>query len=269
MWPKIGPVPFYGILYFTGIAVHFIIGRHYARRFGLKRRVWIVLGICYWVGMVPGAKFLYHWKHVGLNPMVIFNRQAYLQGGLWGGLLVYLPLAVLAMWLLAHKRRHALDLIALTVPIPWSLAKIGCLMHGCCYGRPTSVPWAITFPAASRIAPAGVPVHPCQLYEVLIMMILMFLLRKFNHERWRGLLLLWFLCIYGLGRVITDTYRGDTDGYVVYVVGSITVTHLICLIAAMGSLAVLLVHWAYLKPMSKGLEADDEVQQSTNWRERC
>lgn len=61
MWPKIGPVPLYGIFYLTGIAMHFMLGRHYARQFGLKRRIWIVLGLCYLIGMIPGSKFMFHW----------------------------------------------------------------------------------------------------------------------------------------------------------------------------------------------------------------
>ena len=227
--------------------MHFVLGRHYARQWDLKRRTWIVLGLCYLIGMIPGSKFLFHWKTVGFDPLVIFNGKAYLQGGLWGGLLVYFPLAIVAMWVLTKKRKPAFDLIALTVPIPWAMAKIGCLMNGCCYGRPTSLPWAFTFPAINRGgAPADVPLHPTQLYEVLLMGALVVLFYRLNNERWRGTLLLWFLMVYGFGRTLIDTFRGDMQAYALKV-GGITLTHLFCLAGAVVSLLALLIYWNLLK----------------------
>lgn len=178
---------------------------------------------------------------------MIFNGKAYLQGGLWGGLLVYFPLAIVAMGLLTEKRKPAFDLVALTLPIPWALAKIGCLMNGCCYGRPTSVPWAVIFPVINRGgAPASVPLHPTQLYEVLLMVALVVLFHRLNNERWRGTLLLWFLMVYGFGRTLIDTFRGDVEAYAVKV-GTITLTHLFCLATAVISLLILLVYWNLLK----------------------
>ena len=45
----------------------------------------------------------------------------------------------------------------------------GCFFAGCCYGKPTTVPWAITFTdpyAALNVGtPLNIPLHPTQLYE--------------------------------------------------------------------------------------------------------
>ena len=43
------------------------------------------------------------------------------------------------------------------------LTRFGCLMNGCCYGRPTNLPWAIHFPVGHETYPNGV--HPTELYE--------------------------------------------------------------------------------------------------------
>ena len=51
-----------------------------------------------------------------------------------------------------------------------SLMRIGCIQHGCCYGRPTDVPWALTFldPHSSvRRSWRGLPLHPTQVYEAV------------------------------------------------------------------------------------------------------
>lgn len=57
------------------------------------------------------------------------------------------------------------------------MARTGCFLHGCCFGRVTNAPWAIVFPFDSsvhrfhvetdRLAPdalVSLPVHPLQIY---------------------------------------------------------------------------------------------------------
>ncbi|GAB0058533.1 Phosphatidylglycerol--prolipoprotein diacylglyceryl transferase [Candidatus Magnetaquicoccaceae bacterium FCR-1] len=41
----------------------------------------------------------------------------------------------------------------------------GCFSAGCCHGTPTTLPWGVTFGETFGIGPpAGIPVHPTQLY---------------------------------------------------------------------------------------------------------
>jgi prolipoprotein diacylglyceryltransferase len=67
MWPRIGPIPTYAILYLLGITLHFVVGRRIARRTGLERRVWIAVSLCYLIGMMLGAKLLYDLGHGRLD----------------------------------------------------------------------------------------------------------------------------------------------------------------------------------------------------------
>lgn len=50
------------------------------------------------------------------------------------------------------------------VPVAGSIAvgRLSCLAGGCCYGTPTTLPWALIFPAVDRL-----PRHPTQLYEFI------------------------------------------------------------------------------------------------------
>jgi phosphatidylglycerol---prolipoprotein diacylglyceryl transferase len=212
MWPNIGPIKTYGVLYLIGIVLHFVLGRRIARRYGLQHRVWIAAGICYMLGMLVGAKVLFDLRQGTLSLSALLQADHWLQGGLWGGLLAYFPMAIPAVLLLSRRRLAALDLVALTVPIPWIAAKLGCFFNGCCYGRPCSLPWAVTFPQGARGTPAGVPLHPTQLYEVAIMLVLLLVFSQLKSDRWRGTKWLWFFVIYGFGRAATDFLRGDTEG---------------------------------------------------------
>lgn len=238
MWPRIGPIPSYGALYLTGIIVHFLVGRRIAARSGLRSSVWVAAGLCYLLGMTCGAKILFIVREPSLTVSDLLEARIWAQGGMWGGLLAYFVLAVPTVLMLARDKRAGLDLVAVTIPIPWMLAKMGCFLNGCCHGRPTTLPWAVTFPESVCGAPAGIPVHPTQLYEIGIMAILLPLFGKLRSDRWRGTKLLWFLCLYGLARAATDFLRGDTQ---TYLLKPLTLTQLICLATAGIALAVLVL----------------------------
>ena len=212
MWPWIGPVPTYGILYFAGIILHFLVSWRIAKRYGLKRRVWITASVCYLIGMVLGAKLLYDLRHGPLDVTALFQAEHYMRGGLWGGLLAYWAMAVPTVLLLAQDKRAALDLIGLSIPVPWIAAKLGCLLNGCCYGKPCSLPWAITFPEVARGAPAGVPLHPTQLYESageFINFLILIALRK--NKSFNGQLFMTYLLLYSVLRFIVEFFRGDVN----------------------------------------------------------
>ena len=239
MWPRIGPIPTYAILYSLGIVVHFFVSRRLARRLGLDRRIWILVSIAYLLGMTVGAKVLYDLRQSQLNLSDLLSPRHYMRAGLWGGLAAYLALAVPLSMLLTAKRRSARDLVAMAIPIPYAMAKVGCFLHGCCYGRPSSLPWAIAFPAQSAAKPTGVPLHPTQIYEIALMGCIFLVLNILKRDRWRGTKLLWFLAIYGVGRAAIDVFRGDASRYIY--IGPVTLTQLACLAVAIVSAVLLIV----------------------------
>lgn len=65
------------------------------------------------------------------------------------------------------------DAVVLAVPFAHALGRLGCFFAGCCHGRPTDVPWAVTFDAPHTVAGiVDVPVHPTQLYEAAGLLVL-------------------------------------------------------------------------------------------------
>ena len=58
--------------------------------------------------------------------------------------------------------------------------RLGCFAAGCCYGKPTDVPWAVVFTnplaAANVGTPLGIPLHPTQLYEAGAELLILILL---------------------------------------------------------------------------------------------
>ena len=248
MWPQIGPIPTYSIFYCVGILSYYLISCLLARRLGLRRRVWIAVSVCYNFGMIVGAKALYDIQHTQFDFGALLSVSHYMQGGFWGGLLAYLCLYVPLVLVFSKRRRAALDLIALTIPIPWIFAKLGCLFNGCCYGRESSMPWAITFPTGAAGAPAGIPLHPTQIYEILLVLCILGVFTILKRRWGSGTMLLWFLILYGFGRAATELWRGDTYHHLYF--GPLTLSQLICLAVAGVSILVLCLD-RYLSRLKK------------------
>jgi phosphatidylglycerol:prolipoprotein diacylglycerol transferase len=95
---------------------------------------------------------------------------------------------------------------------------MGCFLAGCCYGRPTDVPWAVTFtdPIASANVgtPLNVPLHPTQLYDAgAELLILVFLLVTERRGRpFAGRTFWLYMLLYAISRYIVEIYRDDERG---------------------------------------------------------
>jgi phosphatidylglycerol:prolipoprotein diacylglycerol transferase len=100
---------------------------------------------------VVGARIFYVVHHFdqfyGRLPAVF----AIWQGGLelLGG--VILAITVIFLFLRYHKLpiRRYLDILAVGLVLALAFGRLGCFMNGCCYGKPTDLPWAVRFPYAS------------------------------------------------------------------------------------------------------------------------
>jgi phosphatidylglycerol---prolipoprotein diacylglyceryl transferase len=78
--------------------------------------------------------------------------------------------AALLVYSRALKRdwRPFADVAAPAIALGMGIGRLGCFLAGCCHGRPTTVPWAVTFTHAfTPVQPPfrGVPLHPTQIYE--------------------------------------------------------------------------------------------------------
>jgi phosphatidylglycerol:prolipoprotein diacylglycerol transferase len=248
MWPRIGPLPTIVFCYTAAFLLHYVVCWRIARRYALSWRVWLPISILFSIGGVVGSRILGVLVYSPGDWQVLFTVKHYLRvrGVGWGGLLAYLLLAVPAAWLLTPRKRAALDLVALTIPLPFILAKWGCFCNGCCYGLPCALPWAVVFPPGCRHAPAGIPIHPTQLYEIIGILAFLWVCRSLDRRRWQGTMLLWFLAIEGATVAACECFRGDFQQHVC--LGPVTLSQLLALIAATGSLVLLIVCARRLPP---------------------
>jgi phosphatidylglycerol---prolipoprotein diacylglyceryl transferase len=214
----IGPLTLhtYGVLLALAFVAGLWVASRQARRAGMDPAMVTDMAVYVLIAGLIGAKvalLFIEWSYYSENPREIFSI---LQSGgvFYGGLLAAVPVA---WW---YTRRHNLDpwatadVLAPGVVLGQAVGRLGCFAAGCCYGRPTSVPWAVTFrnPLAARIVgtPLDVPLHPTQLYEAAATLLIFFvLLWLARHQRFRGQIVLTYVLLYSIARFVIEFYRGD------------------------------------------------------------
>ena len=140
-------------------------------------------------------------------------------GGIAGGIVG----VELCKKLVGHARSTGAA-FALAIPPGHAIGRVGCLLQGCCYGTPTSLPWGVRYPAlsfahASHVARGVLPstavsslsVHPAPLYELAFDLCLWCLLLAARPRlRAEGSLFRLYLTSYAAFRLLAEFVRGDS-----------------------------------------------------------
>ena len=206
------PVRWYGVMMALGFLAGLWTATRRARRANVSGDV--IADVTLWLmfGSIAGARMVYvvtYWKQEFANQP--FSEVFMVQhGGLvfYGGLIgatiagsIYLAWKKLPVWKIA-------DILAPSIALGSVFGRIGCLMNGCCYGYPCALPWAIHFPADH--ATAGVAVHPTQIYDALLNLILFLTLEWFfRRKKFDGQIFAAYLMSYAVFRSIAEHFRGD------------------------------------------------------------
>ena len=150
-----------------------------------------------------GAKVYYLLEHLPTLTMHDFGGMGFTwYGGLIGG--------ATAAIIMVRRWRLPLGVVAGGMAVPLSVAyaigRLGCLLSGDgTYGRPTSLPWGMTFP--NGVVATNVPVHPTPLYEAIgalaIAGLLWFLGRRTSGPALFG----WYLVLSGAARFLVEFLR--------------------------------------------------------------
>lgn len=138
-------------------------------------------------------------------------------------------------------RRSTGDLFALALPAGEAVGRIGCYFNGCCYGEPTSVPWAIYQHEAYR--------HPTQLYSaasaVVILLLLAWARKRTAYE---GQLFLLYLLLFGSSRFVIEHFRWQSG----YVFGLSAMQWLCLELVVSSAIALVVKHARRAKPAAEG-----------------
>lgn len=190
-----------------------------ARRAGLDPDALMSLGMSAIIGAIVGAKALLVLRSIEeyvaapSDLRSVFTSAGDFYGGFIGGLVA----SAIFFW--RHPKVpfwRAADVCAPAIALGQAIGRLGCFMAGDDYGRPANLPWAVTFtdPDATTIggAPLGVPLHPVQLYESAVCLVLfVFLVWLARRKHRDGDIIAAYTSLYAIARFGLEFFRGDAD----------------------------------------------------------
>jgi len=228
----LGPltVHWYGIM----VALGFLAGvsaMAWRRRFASMETEQIFdIALVAMVAGIVGARIFYviqFWGEFRDNWAMIVRID---KGGLvfYGGFIC--AFAALALYCKRKKLEtlKVLDLLAPSLALAHAFGRIGCFLQGCCYGKPSSVFWSVSFPSGtlptarypdvSRLGESGhtlcsLGLHPVQLYESSANFLLFAVLLLFQGKMKPGQLAAVYMVAYGVLRFVWEIFRGDSTDF--------------------------------------------------------
>jgi phosphatidylglycerol---prolipoprotein diacylglyceryl transferase len=211
-------LPTYGLLVSLGVLIGLWVSVRNSEKQGIDPEHAWNFGILVVLAGIVGAKILYlinDWGYYTTHPREIFSFATLQAGGVFSGGLVAAFAA--AAWYIRKNRMPALatcDAFAPGLALGHAIGRLGCFAAGCCYGKPTTHFWGVTFTnplAQSWVGtPLGVPLEPTQLFESAVELanffILMWLLKR---KKFDGQVFGAYLFLYGVARYFLEFIRDD------------------------------------------------------------
>lgn len=253
------PIHAYGLLLALALLVGLSLAARLAAREGIKPERIYDLGLWMLVGAIGGSKLLmvltepiYRESFWQLFSLDFLRSGGVFYGGLIGAFLM-VSLGVLRYRLPWWKTGDA----AMTgVALGQAIGRVGCFAAGCCWGKPTELPWGVQFTAQAQ-QNTGVPIdmhlHPTQLYEsfgALAIFALLYWLHR--RKRFDGQVMLAYIALYSLLRFAVEFVRDDPRGDVLGLTSltGLSTSQLISLLVGVIGFVALLIRWRNHGPAS-------------------
>jgi len=171
--------PIYGMMILLTLLVNIAVVVPVSKKYNFKKDEIICLLLYENFGIIYGAKiltFLHNFNALeGQFDFIALGMSSY--GGLIGALLF------LILFSLQFKKplKDMLYIFMPSIPIMYSIGKIGCFFSGCCYGIEYNGFGSVTY-NYSLAAPANIPLLPVQILETIFFMVI-FIFMIFKHKK--------------------------------------------------------------------------------------
>ena len=209
----------YSLCLAAGFVLAFLLMRRRAAVLGVQQQ-WLfdAFGIAVVLGIVGArARYVYErWDHFlteahgNLQQALVLAADLDRGGAVWYGGVTLATLGVVVY--LRYRRVPLIPFADIGLPAliaGLAVGRIGCLLNGCCYGAPTTMPWGIS----CAHYPNEV-VHPTQIYETLACAALATALHwAWTRRRRDGQIAFWSVVGYATWRFCNEGLRGDHDAF--------------------------------------------------------
>jgi phosphatidylglycerol---prolipoprotein diacylglyceryl transferase len=178
---------------------------------------------------------LSHWSFYRQNPHLVWDRGDG-GGSMYGGL----PLAILFSFPLIHALRLDLgafwDVAVFTILVGMIFTRVGCLLNGCCAGRPCEKWLSAYLPNHRGIWQNRVPTQVLEAFWALVLLLLAVQLRQV--VPFPGALFLVVAAGYACGRFLLEFTREREPG-----AAGVTWDHGISIVTLLASVTLFIFFW--------------------------
>lgn len=215
----------YGVALALALLLALWTAARLAKNDGLpSERIWD-LGLWLLIAGLLGSKLLLFVvdEDYRANPMRFFSLDFLRSGGVYYGGFIG---GFIALWFLIKRYKlpfwKVADALVPGVALGQAIGRQGCFAAGCCWGKPTDLPWGIHFTEAGN-KNTGVPIydetganlflHPTQLYESFFMLgVFVLLYWLHGRKKFDGQILILYMILYPVFRFVNEIFRADQRG---------------------------------------------------------
>jgi phosphatidylglycerol---prolipoprotein diacylglyceryl transferase len=246
------PINTYGVLLALAFLSALLIASRLAARDGLPRERVYDLGLWMLLAAIVGSKvlMLFTEPEYREDPSRLISLDFLRSGGVfYGGLIA----AVVAGYFLIRRYKlpwwKTADAFAPGIALGNAIGRQGCFAAGCCWGKPTTMPWGVEFTEAGHEVtgvPLGVHLHPTQLYESFgALLIFFFLLWLHRRKRFSGQVILFYGVLYAVMRFTIEFFRDDPRGDIagLTTLTGLSTSQMLSLIIGITGLIFLILRW--------------------------
>jgi phosphatidylglycerol:prolipoprotein diacylglycerol transferase len=212
------PINTYGVLLALAfLAALFVAGRMAAREGLSKERIYD-LGLWMLVAALVGSKVLLLFAEPEYRDVRnLFSLDFLRSGGVFYGGFIG---AVVTGYVLVKRYRlpwwKTADAFAPGIALGQAIGRQGCFAAGCCWGKPTNLPWGVKFTELGHKitdVPTDVYLHPTQLYESFAALaIFLFLVWQHRRKKFDGQIIALYAVLYSIARFTIEFWRDDPRG---------------------------------------------------------
>ena len=260
------PINTYGVFLALAFLCAILIAVKLAARDGLPKEK--IYDLCLWMllASLVGSKLLMLFTEPEYrdHPLQLISLDFLRSGGVfYGGFIA----AVLTGYFLMKRYNlpwwKTADACAPGIAIGSFFGRQGCFAAGCCWGKPTNLPWGVKFTELGHQI-TGVPtdsyLHPTQLYESFAMFaVFLFLLWLHKSKRFSGQVILAYALLYSIIRFTIEFVRDDPRGDILGLttLTGLSTSQLISVVVGLSALAILIARWrrAQVDAKANGLVA--------------
>ena len=208
---QIGGISLYswGFMLAIAVIISTVGVRYYFVQEGLNPNIVLdivlITVICGIIGARIAYILLYEWSAFLTDPWAVLTPfSGGISGMVWyGGLIAGFVAFAVILWLRDLPFWRVLDIFAPFVALSYAIARIGCFLSGCCYGKPTQSVLGVVFPYVDSLSR-----HPTQLYGTAVNLILfLFLVWFYPRRHFSGQIVILYLIGYAVYRFILEFFR--------------------------------------------------------------